>query len=172
MLTLDSQIESVLFVRTEGVTVSFLSKVLGVEEKEIKEALEALKAKLEGSGIKLLVSGENVLLTTHPAMSGVIESIMSEQATGELTPASLQTLSIILYKGGATKADISYIRGVDARMSLRSLSMRGLIEKSGKESYRATVDTLRFLGIGNVKELPRFKDIQESLSKELRTEKE
>ncbi len=167
MIKLESQIESVLFVRTEGVTVSFLAKFLGVESSAITEALTNLKHELHGRGIQLLCSGDTCMLVTATEMSEKISSLFEEDQAGELSPASLQTLSIILYKGIATRAEISYIRGVDSRLSLRNLTMRGLIEKAGSDSYRSTTDTLRHLGVGSVEELPRFADIKESLAEEM-----
>jgi segregation and condensation protein B len=167
MLSLSSQIESVLFVRTEGVSLGFLAKFLEVETREIEEALGILKSDLENRGLQLLRSGEQCMLVTHADMSARIGSLFEEDTSSELSPASLQTLSIILYKGVASRAEVTYIRGVDSRMSLRNLTMRGLIEKASSDSYRPTTDTLRHLGVARVDDLPRYKDIAESLAREM-----
>jgi segregation and condensation protein B len=169
MITLQSQIEGILFVRTEGVKVSLLCKLLSAQEEDIRSALTGLKGSLEGRGIQLLFSGDTAMLTTHAELSDIVGDLFEEDTKTELTPASLQTLSIILYKGTASRGEISYIRGVDSRMSLRNLSIRGLIERVGTDTYRATTDTLRFLGVGSVEELPRFADIKESLAREIST---
>jgi segregation and condensation protein B len=107
------------------------------------------------------------MLVTHDSMSDTLSSLFEEEVGGELSPASLQTLSIIAYKGTASRGEISYIRGVDSRMSLRNLTIRGLIEKAGTDSYKLTTDTLRHLGVGRVEELPRWKDIGEALLSEV-----
>jgi segregation and condensation protein B len=167
MISLESQIESVLFVRTEGVTTNFLSTFLEVPASDIRNALATLATQLEGRGLKLLQSGDTCMLVTHPDMGLKIATLFDEDTTAELTPASLQTLSIILYKGTATRGEISYIRGVDSRMSLRNLLMRGLIEKTNGDAYRATTDTLRHLGVPRVEDLPRYKDISENLAQEM-----
>jgi segregation and condensation protein B len=167
MLTLSAQIESVLFIRTEGVKVSFLCKLLGKSDEEIRGALNELSDLLEGRGLKLLQSGDTCMLVTHDSMSDTLSSLFEEEVGGELSPASLQTLSIIAYKGTASRGEISYIRGVDSRMSLRNLTIRGLIEKAGTDSYKLTTDTLRHLGVGRVEELPRWKDIGEALLSEV-----
>lgn len=167
MIKLEAQIESVLFVRTEGVTINFLAKLLEVTASEIDSALGALSESLGERGLKLLRSGDTCMLVTHPEMSSTIATLFDEDTTSELTPSSLQTLSIILYKGTATRSEISYIRGVDSRMSLRNLTMRGLIEKAGSDTYRASTDTLRHLGVARVEDLPRYKDIAENLAKEM-----
>jgi segregation and condensation protein B len=167
MLPLSAQIESVLFVRTEGVKITFLCKLLEKEEVEIKSALIELSDLLEGRGLKLLQSGDTCMFVTHDSMSEKLSSLFEEEVGGDLSPASLQTLSIIAYKGLASRGEISYIRGVDSRMSLRNLTIRGIIEKSGADSYRLTTDTLRHLGVGKVEELPRWKDIGEALASEV-----
>jgi segregation and condensation protein B len=165
-IKLESQIESILFVRTEGVTVSFLSKILNRDETEIKSALLLLQKELEDRGIKLVINGSNVILTTHPEMSEIVSSLFSDEDKGELSLSSLQTLSIILYKGEASRGEISYLRGVDSRMSIRNLLIRGLIERAGKDTYKGTVDVLRFLGVSGVEDLPKWKEVKDALAKE------
>ncbi len=163
-IKLESQIESILFVRTEGVTISFLAKILSVDEPSIKDALDTLKRDLEHRGVQLLISGSNVMLTTHAEMSEIVSSLFSDEDKGELSLSSLQTLSIILYKGEASRGEISYLRGVDSRMSIRNLLIRGLIEKAGKDSYRGTIDTLRFLGVSSVEDLPKWKEVKDAIT--------
>jgi segregation and condensation protein B len=166
MISISAQIESILFVKTEGVKVSYLATLLHISNDEVKASLDILHSELTFRGLQLLRSGDTVMLVTHSDMSHIIQSLFEEETGGELTPASLQTLSIIAYKGIATRGEVSYIRGVDSRMSLRNLSLRGLVEKSGSDSYRPTTDCLRFLGVTSVEELPRFRDIHETLKNE------
>jgi segregation and condensation protein B len=169
-MTLTAHIESILFVKTEGVSVSFLAKTLEKKEDEIERALAELGKRLDetGSGLQLVRSGSQVLLSTHAVLSGFMAEIFSEEDKGELSPSSLQTLSIILFKGEATRGEITYMRGVDSRTSLRNLLIRGLIEKTGRDSFRPTADVLRFLGVSSVEDLPRFKDVKEALEKEVK----
>lgn len=170
MISLEAQIEGVLFVRTEGVKRSFLCKTLERKDEEIVSALEVLSVRLRGRGLQLLQSGDTIMLTTHSELSLIIGALFEEDTASELTPAALQTLSIILYKGTAHRGEISYIRGVDSRMSLRNLSLRGLIERVGTDKYKASPDALRHLGVGSVEDLPRYRDINEALGAELRKE--
>lgn len=167
MLTHAAQIESILFTRTEGVTFSFLASLLSISLSEVQQAVSDLGRQLEGRGIRLLVSGETVLLTTHESMSDILAPLYDDVEVGELSPAALQTLSIILYKNGATKSEISYIRGVDSRMILRTLMIRGIIEKVPGDIYKATTDSLRLLGVASTEELPRYQEVSERLKQEL-----
>src|SRR3989344_340255 len=76
----------------------------------------------------------------------------------ELSRASLETLAIILYKGPISRREIDHIRGVNSGLILRSLMIRGLIERTeGTErsySYKATLKLLEHLGITRREDLP------------------
>ncbi len=84
----------------------------------------------------------------------------SKEREGEISKAGLETLSAILYLNGGTKSQIDYIRGVQSGYMLRILASRGLIARSSKIGrdvlYVPTVETLRFLGINSIEELPEY----------------
>jgi segregation and condensation protein B len=85
-------------------------------------------------------------------------------------------LSIISYAGPITRADIEYIRGVNSSFTVRSLLMRGLIERevdpkrANAYIYSASFDLLRHLGLSNNEDLPeyqKYKDLVAHLHKSL-----
>ena len=57
------------------------------------------------------------------------KSFVKEELTEDLTPASLETLSIVAYLGPISRVRIEYLRGVNSSVILRSLMIRGLIER-------------------------------------------
>ena len=120
------------------------------------------KTNLENRGIALQENGEEITLGTTPEMSDIIENLQKEELNRELSKASLETLSIILYKNGATRAEIDYIRGVNSSFTLRALSVRGLIEKTldpkdnRRYIYKPSFETLSFMGVKAVEELPDY----------------
>ena len=122
-------------------------------------------------GIALVVNGDEALLATRPEMSDLIQSVKKQELSDPLSKSALETLAIILYKNGATKPEIDFIRGVNSGFMLRNLMVRGLIEKvAGGENrrvgrYRATFDTLRHLGVTGVSELPNFETFALELAK-------
>ncbi|MBI2120151.1 MAG: SMC-Scp complex subunit ScpB [Parcubacteria group bacterium] len=69
-MTLDAQIEAILFFKAEPVTVSFLAGVLQCSEDEIQEALSLLQAKLAGRGIAPIFKDDEVTLATSPEAVG------------------------------------------------------------------------------------------------------
>ncbi len=176
---LTNKIEAVLFYLAEPVSVGFLAKTLEVSKDKIISAVEELKGSLALSGIRVVVNSDEIVLTTAPELSGLIEKIIKEERERDLGRAGIETLSIIAYRGFITKKEIEYIRGVNSQYALRNLLLRGLIEKKANKSdersvgYSITGDTLRFLGLGHISELPEYETMNRELEiKEGAEEKE
>jgi segregation and condensation protein B len=171
MLNLQQKIESYLFYTGESASRKKLANVLEVSVSEIEIALAELSQALEGRGIVLMKNDDEVLLATHPEMSDSIQTIKKQELSDPLSKSALETLTIILYKNGATKPEIDFIRGVNSGFMLRNLLIRGLIEKIPNNEdkritkYRSTFDTLRFLGISDISELPNYETFAAELIK-------
>lgn len=172
-MELESKIEGLLFVLGEPLEIKKISHYLKVSENEIKEALAKLRENLNGRGIVLLEENNTLTLGTAKELSQIIEDIKKEELNKELTKASLETLAIILYKDGATRSDIDYIRGVNSSFILRNLSIRGLIDReidphdSRRFVYKVTLDALRYLGVTGVGDMPEFLNYKQMLESEL-----
>ncbi len=169
MNNLESKIEAVLFWKGEAVSVKKLIEFLKVPREEIIESLNNLKLSLEGRGLVLQENGEEYMLATAPAHSELIESLRKEELNKDLSKASLETLSIILYKNGASRAEIDYIRGVNSSFTLRALSIRRLVEKvldekdSRRYIYKPSFDLLSYMGMASVTELPDYAEVNKSI---------
>jgi segregation and condensation protein B len=129
MTNLSNQIEALLFWKSEPVSLKELSKMLSVEVEKIDEALLELEKNLGNRGIVLVKKDESVYLATSSESSELIKKITKEEESAELGKASLETLSIVLYKSPILRSDIDYIRGVNSSFILRNLLVRGLIDK-------------------------------------------
>jgi segregation and condensation protein B len=111
----------------------------------------------------------DITLGTAPLLSELIEKLQKEELNKELSKASLETLSIILYKDGVSRSLIDYIRGVNSSFTLRALSIRGLIEKSvdkldsRRYIYKPTFLLLSFMGVKSVEELPDYQTINSGI---------
>ena len=166
MTNLSNQIEALLFWKSEPVSLKELSKMLSVEEEKINEALLELEKNLENRGIVLVKKDESVYLATSSESSELIKKITKEEESAELGKASLETLSIVLYKSPIRRSDIDYIRGVNSSFILRNLLVRGLIDKKTdpKDSrtfvYSPSFELLAHLGITEVANLPDFEKVQ------------
>jgi len=168
-MNLEQKIEAILFFKGEPVSRKRLSEFLGVGQNEINESIEKLKSSLESRGIVLQEKDNEITLGTAPEFSGLIENLQKEELNKELSKAAFETLSIILYKNGASRAEIDYVRGVNSSFTLRALSVRGLIEKvldpndNRKYLYKPSLETLSFMGLKSIDELPEYKDINTAI---------
>ncbi len=165
-MTLDARIEAILFWKAEPIKISKLATLLDKQEGDIRDALDDLKEKLEERGVALIEWEDEVALSTAPGVSELIESMTKEELMKDLGKAGLETLSIVLYKGPISRADIDYVRGVNSAFILRNLSVRGLISKE-ENKYKPTMELISHLGMKNIEELPDKESILAELDKAL-----
>jgi segregation and condensation protein B len=169
-MTPASQLESVLFFKSEPLTAKELAKMLGMSEAEIKEAAEALKTNLQGRGLTLISEGDAYMLATAPEASELIERITKEELEKDPGKAGMEVLAIILYQGPQTRAQIDHIRGVNSTFALRQLMIRGLLDRIDNPTdqrsflYKPTLQLLSFLGVSSTSELPDFEKTKEILA--------
>lgn len=162
-------IEAILFWKGEPMSLKKISDLCSVELDDIKRNIKLLELSLENRGIVLVCKDDEVMLGSNPIASKIIEDITREELSKELSKATLETLSIILYMSPIRRSSIDYIRGVNSQFSLRHLEMRGLIEKVVSDTdnraylYKPTFEALSFLGIKNVDEIPGYELTKEKL---------
>lgn len=169
-LSLDAKIEALLFYKGEPVSLKEISKVFDVTEDDVKNSVSILKEKLNERGLTLVVNEKEIMLGTTPELSSFFEELRKEELSKELSRASLETLSIILYKENVSRADIDYIRGVNSGFILRNLQIRGLIDKSTDSRnsvYRPSLELLSYLGVSSAAELPDYENIVNSLKQKV-----
>jgi segregation and condensation protein B len=179
MLSLENKIEAVLLFKNEPISVADLSKWLGANPKEVKEALESLRKFYEKRGMVIIFDGEQATFGTHPEVSELIQKLQKEEFSSSLTKAALETLSIVLYRSApgapVTRREIDHIRGVNSGFILRSLLIRGLVERvepsanSRSYGYQPTLKLLEHLGVTRREDLPRFDNAFKSLQEFIET---
>lgn len=174
-MSLSNHIEALLFLAGEPLSFSFLSKIFGVSEEEIKQFADELENKLNGRGLRLLRRDGEISLGTSPESSKFCEKFLKEELNKNLGQAGQETLAIILYKNSTAKTDIDYIRGVNSSSILKNLLIKGLVERKINPAdkrthiYSPSTRLLGYLGISNIKELPEFKEITEKIKNVLET---
>ena len=162
-LSISARIEALLFYKGDAVSVHFLIETLKLSDHEVREGLHLLEKDLTDRGTKLLWNDDEVMLGTTPAMGPLIESLIKEELSKDLGKAGLETLAIVLYRGPVARSEVNYIRGVNSNYILRSLLVRGLIEKDESSStrstvYRPTFELLSYLGVSKVEDLPEYQN--------------
>ena len=155
-MNLESKIEAILFYKGEPVSFKKLGEILNVSPEELILAVGNLKNSLNTRGIVLLEKEGEITLGTSPEYGEMLEQIKKEELNKDLSKASLETLSIILYKNGAPRSLIDYIRGVNSNFILRALSIRGLVEKvndpkdNRRYIYKPTFELLSYMGVNSI----------------------
>ncbi|MDD5040310.1 MAG: SMC-Scp complex subunit ScpB [Patescibacteria group bacterium] len=156
-------IESLLFVSGKPVSIVKLTELLGcTREQTVQAADDLMREYADGKrGVQIQKTATSYQMATSPDASGTIQNFVKAEQTGELTKPSLETLTIIAYRGPITKAELEQIRGVNCSLILRNLLIKGLIETRddrGKMAavYTVTFEFLRFLGLHRVEELPDY----------------
>lgn len=172
-MNLSAIIESILFVSGEPITINRLSKLIQKPEEQVVEALDELAANLDGRGIVLVRKDHSVVLATNPQAQPFVDKIAKEVFDRELTRAALETLSIIIYKGPVTRAEIDFIRGVNSGFTVRNLMLRGLVErilnpKDGRAYlYQPSMQMLTFLGVKKIEEIPQYLEFRSKIDEYL-----
>jgi len=162
-------IEAILFVYGEPMDIKKIAKILKTEESQIKSALDELAQNFEtdNGGLRIVFSGNQAQLATKPEFSNFLESFIKEEFKEQLSPASVETLSLVAYLGPISRPEIDYYRGVNSSFILRSLLVRGLVERSADVNrgniylYRPSFDLLKYLGISKVEDLPEYEKFKE-----------
>jgi segregation and condensation protein B len=169
--SISNGIEVILFTKGEPIAVKKLANFLGVSTEDINEALGVLEQKLSDRGLTLVYKDDEVMLGTKSDFSSLLEKLHKEELNKELSKASVETISIILYKNGAIRSEIDWIRGVNSSFILRNLLIRGLVEKitdpndNRRFIYKPTFDLFSYLGISKIEELPNYAEIKAQITK-------
>ena len=167
--SVQGKLEALLFLFGEPVSFSKLADILGIKQSEVKDVVLALSESLkdEGRGLHVVLTDEKVQLTTKPDLNTLLSRIAEEELDSNLTPASMETLSIVAYLGPCRRSLIEHIRGVNSSFILRSLMIRGLVEREQDPKrqntfiYRVTIDFLRHMGVGRTEDLPDYEKYRE-----------
>ena len=165
---LRSQLESLLFIAARPISLKEISKLTDKSTEELEKILEEMIREFEDQdrGVRIIKHDSQFQMVSSPQNSSLIQSFIQDESSGELTQPSLETLTIIAYRGPVSKLDLDRIRGVNCSLILRNLLLRGLVkvskDKQKEESYYSvTMDFLRFLGVNDIKELPDYEKLSQ-----------
>ncbi len=165
------KLTALLFAAGEALSKKELASLSGVDTATVEATLPELRAYVQQGGLAIIESGDEIQLVTSEEQAPLVLTLLKKDLEGELTPATLQVLTIIAYLGKVTRGDISFIRGVQSAQSIRTLTARGLINRKGEECS-LTLDSLRYLGIERVEDLPEYESIHTDLANKLREAKQ
>lgn len=171
-LSLPASLEAVLFAAGEPLEKKRLLTLLDASAEALTDAVDTLRTSLEGRGLALVETDAELELRTNAAAANVIKKLRESELARDLGKAGLETMALVLYKGGATRSDIDFVRGVNSAAALRSLLLRGLVERTEDPSdkrralYLPTVEALAHLGVEKREDLPRYAEFSAALTEQ------
>ncbi len=172
METIKNIIESLLFVSESPLTMDRMKKMLGVDTKEIREALRTLSEEYEArrGGFHLCEVAGGYQLRTRPEYKEWIVRFMEPRPV-RLSKAAMETLVIVAYNQPAIRSEIERIRGVDCGGVIHTLLERKLVRILGRKEipgrpliYATTKEFLELFELKDLKDLPSPREV-ESLAK-------
>jgi segregation and condensation protein B len=156
----EAQLEALLFVAERPLTRREIATVSGVDRATVDARLGDLEVALADRGVRLVLSGDRVELVTAPDAGALIARYVGADAI-RLSPASLETLAIVVYRQPVTKAAVERIRGVDSEYTIRTLLHRRLVVELGRAEtpgrpflYGTGFEFLERFGLTSLEELP------------------
>lgn len=171
-LSLEAQVEALLFVSSNSVSAKQLAEVLGITARRVEKILAKLEEQFQERGIRLQQNRGRYQLTSAPETAHAIEEFLSLEATTKLTSASLETLAIIAYQQPITRPVIDSIRGVNSDSVIRNLLSKGLIEEAGRSEgpgrpilYNTSPEFLQHFGLSSIADLPTLTLVEERQTK-------
>lgn len=171
-MNISSILESLLFVSGDGITIAQLSEILECSKNDILSHIDSLKKFYEVNkrGITVVQYGEYVQLKTAEDNFPFVNKLAESKRKLPLSPAAMETLSIVAYHQPVTRASIEFIRGVNCDSSMGKLLERGLIEEGGRLDapgnpilYVTTKEFLRSFGLNSLSDLPDMEDLDETV---------
>jgi segregation and condensation protein B len=155
-----ADLEALLFVAERPLSRAELATVGRLSAEEVDERLGDLEVQLRERGIRLVSSGERVMLGTSPESGALIARYLGADAV-RLSPAALETLAIIAYRQPVTRGVIERIRGVDSGHVVRGLLHRRLIHEQGRAEapgrpilYGTSMEFMERFGLTSLDDLP------------------
>lgn len=164
-------IEAVIFAAPEPVRLQQMAEILEGQgsEDEIQQAVDSLQEfyHRRPGGFRLENLGKlGYQFRTVEQVAPIMEKQFAAHAR-PLSRSALETLSIIAYRQPCTRADIEFVRGVDAGSIITGLLAKNLITCVGRKEevgrpmlFGTTDEFLKVFRLGTLKELPSLQSFQ------------
>ena len=159
---LKGPMEAMLFAAGDPMTPERLSELLDIPIEHVQAMLRELQEDMEqpGRGLCLMQVASGYQICTKPELAAVVEKLAAHQDP-KLSPAAMETLSIIAFKQPVTGLEVEYIRGVQSDGVINTLIERRLIKEVGRKDtigrpilFGTTDEFLGCFGLNSLEELP------------------
>lgn len=163
-------LEAILYAHGGEMKKKELLALLEMSTDTLRVLIDELADRLQGHSLEIVETDSTLSLRTNREYRADIEKFITPDADKDIKAAALEVLSIVLYKGVASRADIDYMRGVNSSGTLRQLVLRGLLERTKETDgarawvYTVTPELLAYLDIHTPEELPDYLELHGALT--------
>ena len=163
---LKGPMEAMLFAAGDPLKPERLSELLDIPMDHVLEMLRELQTDMDRPerGLCLVQAAGGWQMCAKPELAPVVEKLAMHQ-DAKLSPAALETLSIIAFKQPVTRQEVEFIRGVQSDGVINTLVERRLIKEVGRKDsigrpilFGTTEEFLACFGLDNLAELPILPD--------------
>ena len=158
-------IEAILFAAGREVKINEFVAGLEVNAEDVVNIIENMRQEFEESsrGIEIIKVKDAYQMCTKKEYYEYIYPILDKRNKPNLSNAALESLAIVAYNPGVTRAEIEAIRGVSSDATIYKLLEYNLIEESGRldapgrpTTYKVTNNFLKMFGYSSLEELPNL----------------
>ena len=174
----NSIIEALIFSSDEPLSGNDIIKAIkGIDGEDteitlpdIENCVDSLNENYsrQNNAFNILKIANGYLFATTEDNAKYVGYLSSERTKRRLSPAALETLSIIAYKQPITKPELESIRGVNSDHIISALLEKYLIAITGRAEtverpllYGTTNEFLKYFGLNNLTDLPKPREIEE-----------
>ncbi len=177
----NSIIEALIFSSDDSLgSAEIINAIKGIDgedieitSNDIENVVDQLNTKYgEGNhSFRIVKVANGYLFATSEEYAKYVGYLSSEKTRRRLSPAALETLSIIAYKQPMTKPELETIRGVNSDHIISSLLEKNLITIKGRSEsigrpllYATTDEFLKYFGLNTLSDLPKPRELEDIMN--------
>lgn len=177
----NSIIEALIFSSDDSLgSAEIINAIKGIDGEDIEinandieNVVDQLNKKYneENHSFRIVKVANGYLFATSEEYAKYVGYLSSEKTKRRLSPAALETLSIIAYKQPMTKPELETIRGVNSDHIISSLLEKNLITIKGRSEsigrpllYATTDEFLKYFGLNTLSDLPKPREIEDIMN--------
>lgn len=171
-MRLEARVESIVFASNKPLKAAEILDTIhdpSVTEEDVQVTLDYLVefyAERNGGFRLHYLKRLGYQFQTADAAAAIMERMFASRPR-PISRAALETLAIIAYRQPVTRAEVEFIRGVDAGSIFKTLLERDLIKCVGRKEiigrpmiFGTTDDFLKVFNLSSVKDLPPLESFQ------------
>lgn len=168
-------VEGLIFASDVPISENKIASI--VEEltpKQVNTIVEELNSEYSKNSRAFLITkvAGGFQLITRKDLAPWMKQLYKGRMRPRLSQASLESLAIIAFRQPVSRVEVDAIRGVNSGGVLKNLLERNLIAIAGRADgpgkpliYGTTREFLRYIGINDIAELPKPREIEEIMGK-------